>query len=499
MAVNNKEILHVVEAVSNEKDVPREMIFQALEAALATATKKKYELEIDVKVTINRQSGVYDTVRLWNVVADADYLSEELELPLSEAQKLQADIEVGQILEQALPSIEFGRIAAQTAKQVIVQKVREAERNKIADAYRSRVGQLITGIVKKVSRDALVVDLGSNAEAIAFRDDMLPGVHVRPGDRLKALLYQVKTDARGPQLLLTQTKPEFLMELFRIEVPEIGEELIDMKGAARDPASRAKIAIKSNDRRIDPVGACVGMRGSRVQAVSKELGGERIDIVLWDDNPVQYVINAMQPAEVSQIIMDEDTKSMDIVVAADQLAQAIGRNGQNVRLASQLTGWRLNVLTLDEAQAKQEAEFASLRQLFIDNLDVDADVAQLLIDEGFSTLEEVAYVPLDEMLAIEGLDEDSVNELRTRANNKLLTQAIAHEEALENADPSQDLLSLPGMERHLALELASCGVKDLEELAEQSVDELLDQVKGLTKDKAAALIMMAREKCWFGQ
>lgn len=495
----NKEILMVAEAVSNEKAVPRDKIFEALESALATATKKKYDGEIEVRVTIDRQTGDFDTFRRWKVVPDdAPMENPYAEMSLSAAQYDDPELQLGDYVEEQIESIKFDRITTQTAKQVIVQKVREAERAMVVEEYQDQVGELISGIVKKTTRDNIILDLGNNAEAVIFREEMLPREMVRPGDRVRGLLYAVRPEARGAQLFVSRTNPNFLIELFRIEVPEIGEEMIEVKGAARDPGLRAKIAVKSNDRRIDPVGACVGMRGARVQAVSGELGGERVDIVLWDENPAQFVINAMSPAEVASIVMDEETKTMEIAVEADNLAQAIGRNGQNIRLASQLTGWELNVMTVEDFNQRNEEEANRLTALFTAGLDIDEDFAAVLIDEGFSTLEEIAYVPVAELLAIEGLDEDTVEELRTRAKDYLTTQALATEESLEGAEPEQALLDLEGMDKHLAYELAAKGVKTLEDLAEQGIDDL-SEIESLDAERAGELIMKARNICWFSE
>ncbi|MEQ3514951.1 transcription termination factor NusA [Pseudoalteromonas sp. BZB3] len=496
-----KEILLVAEAVSNEKAVPREKIFEALEFALATATKKKHEGEIEVRVSIDRKTGEYDTFRRWMVVnpqEDGSLENPFSEITLEAASYDDDSIELGDFVEEQIESIKFDRITTQMAKQVIVQKVREAERALVVEAYKDQQGELVTGVVKKATRDAIVIDLGNNAEAVIYREDMLPRESFRPGDRVRGLLYEVKPEARGAQLFVTRSKPEMLMELFRIEVPEIGEEMIELRGAARDPGSRAKIAVKSNDKRIDPVGACVGMRGARVQAVSTELGGERVDIVLYDDNPAQFVINAMAPAEVASIVMDEDSRSMDIAVEADNLAQAIGRNGQNIRLASQLTGWELNVMTVEDMEAKNAAESDKLINLFTENLDIDDDFATLLINEGFSSLEEVAYVPAAEFLEIDGLDEDTVEELRNRAKDALTTSALKTEESLEGAEPAEDLLALEGLERHLAFVMASKGVVTLEDLAEQGIDELVE-ITELSEEQAGELIMAARNICWFGE
>lgn len=493
--MSSKEILLVVEAVSNEKEVNPEVIFGAIEAALATATKKKHGVDIDVRVDIDRETGDYDTYRRWTVVGDEEVEDPLTETTLSAAQFEEPEIELGEYVEEQIDSIEFGRIAAQTAKQVIVQKVREAERAKTVEAFRDRVGDLITGVVKKVTRDYIYLDLGSNAEAVIQRDEMMPRETVRAGDRTRGLLYTIKDENRGPQLFVSRTRPEMLEELFRIEVPEIGEQIIEIKGAARDPGSRAKVAVKTNDKRIDPVGACVGMRGARVQAVTGELNGERIDIVLFDDNPAQYVINAMAPAEVASIVVDEDRRSMDIAVEEDQLAQAIGRNGQNIRLASELTGWELNVMTEEEFATKNQSETESITKLFTGELGVDEDLAEILVQEGFTTLEEVAYVPHSEMLEIEGFDEDLIDALKSRAKDILLTKAIASEEQLEKNEPAEDLLNMDGMERHLAYVLASRGVITMEDLAELSVDDLTD-IEELDAERAAELIMTARAP-WF--
>ncbi|BBJ69256.1 transcription termination/antitermination protein NusA [Enterobacter sp. AD2-3] len=496
----NKEILAVVEAVSNEKSLPREKIFEALESALATATKKKYEQEIDVRVEIDRKSGDFDTFRRWVIVEEVTQPTKEITL---EAARFEDEsLNVGDYVEDQIESVTFDRITTQTAKQVIVQKVREAERALVVDQFRDQEGEIITGVVKKVNRDNISLEIKSeglpgNAEAVILREDMLPRENFRPGDRIRGVLYAVRPEARGAQLFVTRSKPEMLVELFRIEVPEIGEEVIEIKAAARDPGSRAKIAVKTNDKRIDPVGACVGMRGARVQAVSTELGGERIDIVLWDDNPAQFVINAMAPADVASIVVDEDKHTMDIAVEAGNLAQAIGRNGQNVRLASQLSGWELNVMTVDDLQAKHQAEAHAAIDTFTKYLDIDEDFATVLVEEGFSTLEELAYVPMKELLEIDGLDEPTVEALRERAKNALTTLALAQEESLGDKKPADDLLNLEGLDRAIAFKLAARGVCTLEDLAEQGVDDLAD-IEGLTDDKAGELIMAARNICWFG-
>jgi N utilization substance protein A len=493
----NKEILLVVEAVSNEKGVDKDVIFEAIELALATATKKRYEDEedADIYVIIDRKTGGYDTFRRWLVVDNEAVPALGTELTMQEAEEIDTKLQPGDIHTEEIESVAFGRIGAQAAKQIIVQKVREAEREKIVDGYRDRVGELVSGTVKKVTRDNVIVDLGNNAEALMPRENLVGREVFRMGDRVRALLEEIRQEIRGPQLILSRSAPAMLVELFRIEVPEISEDVIDIRGAARDPGSRAKIAVKSNDKRIDPVGACVGMRGARVQAVSGELGNERIDIILWDDNPAQLVVNAMAPAEVASIVVDEDTHSMDVAVAEDNLAMAIGRAGQNVRLASQLTGWELNVMTEEQAGKQQEEEVGKYVELFINKLDVDEDLATELVNEGFTTLEEVAYVPAEEMLSIEAFDEDIIEELRRRAKDALLNQALASEEQLEGREPAEDLLNMDGMERHLALVLASKGIVSMEDLAEQSVEDLMD-IEDMTEKRAGELIMTARAP-WF--
>ncbi|WJW76513.1 transcription termination factor NusA [Thiohalobacter sp. IOR34] len=494
-----KEILMVVDAVSNEKGVDREVIFEAIEAALASATRKKHGGDIDVRVEIDRETGEYKTFRRWQVVDDEDenFESPERQVLYTRAQQLQPGIEIGDYIEEPMESVEFGRIAAQTAKQVIVQKVREAEREQVVEAYKDRQGELVTGIVKRVERGNVYLDLGGNAEGFIPREDMIPRESVRPGDRLRGWLKEVRSEPRGPQLFISRVAPEFLIELFKLEVPEVGQDLIEILGAARDPGLRAKIAVRSLDPRIDPVGACVGMRGSRVQTVSNELAGERIDIILYDDNPAQFVINAMSPAEVVSIVVDEDAHSMDVAVAEEQLSQAIGRGGQNVRLASQLTGWELNVMTEAEAEAKSEQEAQQLQQQFMDQLDVDEEIAAILVQEGFSSIEEVAYVPKAELLEVEEFDEEIVDELRGRARDVLLTKAIQGEEQIGDAEPAQDLLELEGMDRELAYTLAGRGIKTQEDLAELAVDELMD-IEGMDEERAAALIMAARAP-WFAE
>jgi transcription termination/antitermination protein NusA len=492
----SKEILLVVESVSNEKGVSEEIIFDALEVALATATKKRYSEEADVRVAIDRKTGLYDSFRRWTVMADDELVEfEDAQLTIEQAVELQPGLTAGDIYEIAIDSVEFGRIAAQAAKQVIVQKVREAERAQVVEAYRHRIGELLNGQVKKVTREAVIIDLGNNAEAILPREEWVPRETFRIGDRLRALLKEVRPEARGPQLAMTRTSAEVLTELFKIEVPEVADGIIEILGAARDPGSRAKIAVKTNDGRIDPVGACVGMRGSRVQAVSGELGNERIDIVLWDDNIAQLAINAMAPAEVVSIVVDEETHSMDIAVSEDNLAQAIGRGGQNVKLASELTGWSLNIMTEAEAAEKQEQEAGSVVTNFMEQLDVDEDVAIVLLEEGFTSLEEIAYVPIDEMVAIEGFDIDIVEELRTRARNTITNRELADEANRITQEPAEDLLTMDGMTTKLAYDLAAMGIITMEDLAEQAVDDIIE-IESMTEAMAGEIIMTARAP-WF--
>ena len=491
----SKEILLVAEAVSNEKGVDQGLIFEAIEIALATATKKRYDEDSTIEVTIDRRSGDYETFRVWEVVDDDTLAELGTQFTIEEAHEKDTNLKAGDVYREQVENIEFGRIATQTAKQVIVQKVREAERAQVVDEYRDRVGELVNGSVKKVTRDNIIVDLGNNAEGLMPRDQLVGREIFRVSDRVRAILLEIRTENRGPQLLLSRSCPAMLIELFRIEVPEISEEVIELRSAARDPGSRAKIAVTTNDGRIDPVGACVGMRGSRVQAVSNELGNERVDIVLWDDNPAQFVINAMAPAEIESIVVDEDAHSMDVAVHEDNLAMAIGRGGQNVRLASDLTGWEINVMSLEDWEQKQQQETGSYMETFMDALDVDEDIAEVLVEEGFTTLEEIAYVPLDELVSIEGFDEDIAEELRARAKDALLTQALASEEQLDKTEPAQDLLEMEGMDKQLAYQLASRGVATMDDLAELSVDELLD-IDGMDESRAGALIMKAREP-WF--
>jgi len=491
----NKEILMVVDAVSNEKGVDKEIIFEALEAALATATRKRYGEGYEVRVAINRKTGHYDTFRRWKVFADD---SNELEFPdrelrLEDALDVDKSAVPGGYVEESIESVEFGRIAAQTAKQVIVQKVREAERNHVIEQFKDRMGTMVSGIVKRVDRNGITVDLGSNAEGFIPREHMIPREPVRAQDRIKAFLKGVRTEQRGPQLGLTRTDPEFLIELFKLEVPEVGQGLIEIIGAARDPGIRAKISVRSKDPRIDPVGACVGMRGARVQAVSNEIAGERVDIIPFDENPAQFVINAMQPAEVVSIVVDEDAHSMDVAVAEEKLSQAIGRGGQNIRLASELTGWNLNIMTTEAAEKKSESESRKLVEMFMKQLDVDEEVAAILVQEGFSTIEEVAYVPASELSSIEEFDEEIIKELRNRARDVLLTQAIATEE--NTKEVNEDLFDVEGMTEELAAQLAERGISSRDDLAEQAIDDLL-VIDGMDKQRAGDLIMAAR-KHWF--
>jgi N utilization substance protein A len=493
----SKDILMVVDAVSNEKGVEKDIIFGAIEAALASATRRRHGEDIEVRVAIDRETGEYDTFRRWLVFEDE---STELEVPDRELRMIDAvdvdeNAEPGGYVEVPMESVEFGRIGAQTAKQVIVQKVREAEREQVVEEYQGREGELLSGLVKRVDRNGVYIDLGGNAEGFVSREQMVPREPVRPQDRIKALLTEVRSEVRGPQLFMTRTSPQFLVELFKIEVPEVGQGLIDILGSARDPGLRAKIAVRSNDNRIDAVGACVGMRGSRVQAVSNELAGERVDIILWDDNAAQFVINAMQPAEVVSIVVDEDSHSMDIAVEEDKLSQAIGRGGQNIRLASELSGWELNVMTAADADEKSESEMKELLKLFSKQLDVDEEVALILVQEGFSTIEEVAYVPAAELVEIEEFDEGIVDELRSRARDVLLTQAIVQEEIIDEAEPAEDLLSLEGMDKGTAFILASKGIVTREDLAELATDDLLE-LHEMDQEEAGALIMKARAH-WF--
>ena len=493
----SKELLLVIEAVANEKGVGRNVILEAMEAALASAAKKRYpDQDVSIRVSINSKDGSYETFRRWEVIEDDIVMeSPERRMRMMDAVDEKEDAQVGDFIEEQIENPEFGRIAAQAAKQVIVQRVREAERQQVVDAWADRVGELVTGIVKRTERGNVYVDLGGNAEALIPKDKSIPRDILRPGDRVRGYLVDVRAESRGPQLFISRTAPEFMIELFKLEVPEVGQNLVEIKAAARDAGDRAKIAVLAHDTRTDPIGACIGMRGSRVQAVSNELNGERIDIVLWSDNPAQFVINAMAPAEVQSIIVDEEKHSMDLAVGEDKLAQAIGKGGQNVRLASRLTGWQLNVMTQDQVTAKSETEQAAARSLFMDKLEVDEEIAGILVAEGFSTVEEIAYVPVAELLAVEGFDEDIVEELRARARDALLTDALAVEEELEEHKPADDLLALEGMDDATAYALAARGIVSQEDLAELAVDEIMD-IDGMDDTRAAALIMEAR-KPWF--
>ncbi|SEO72203.1 transcription termination factor NusA [Nitrosovibrio sp. Nv6] len=487
-----REVLLLVDALAREKNVEKDIVFVALELALASATKKRFHEDADVRVSIDHETGDYQSLRRWQVVADDAVEDLARQIPLSEARQRDPEINLDDFVEEVLEPLEFGRIGAQAAKQVIFQKIRDAEREQILNDFLERKEYMVTGTIKRMERGNAIIESG-RVEAALPRDQMIPKENLRVGDRVRAYLYKIDRNARGPQLILSRIAPEFLIKLFELEVPEIEEGLLEIKVAARDPGSRAKIAVKSNDQRVDPIGTCVGMRGSRVQAVTGELAGERVDIILWSDDPATFVINALAPAEISSILVDEEKHSMDIVVDEDNLAQAIGRGGQNVRLASELTGWELNIMTMEESQAKNEEEFSVLRQLFMEKLDVDEEVADILVQEGFTTLEEVAYVPLSEMLEIEAFDEQTVNELRTRARNALLTEAIVSEEKVEHI--AEDLLSLEGMDGHTARELAAKGVNTQEDLADLAVDDLVEMVE-MDAERARQLIMTARAP-WF--
>lgn len=490
----SKELLLVAEALSNEKGVSKEVVLSAIQSALETATRKFAGADLGIRVALDPRLGDYETFRYWDVVADDEVEFPDHQLTVEQARARKADAVIGDCIEELMPSVEFGRIAAQTARHVIFQKIREAERRQVVTQFMSKIGQLIHGTVKKVTRDFIIVDLGGKAEGFLPRTEILPQEMFRPNDRVRGYLYDIVENPRGPQLLISRVRKEMLIELFRIEVPEIGENIIQVKAAAREPGSRAKIAVKTNDGRIDPIGACVGMRGARVQAVSSELGGERVDIILWDDNPAQLVINAMAPADITSIVVDEDSHTMDLAVHADQLSQAIGRNGQNVRLASQLTGWILNVMTVEDFEGKNQEESERTLKLFVDSLEIDEEIAALLIAHGFSSLEEVAYVPKEELLAIEEFDEEIIDELRHRSNDILLTQALTAEGPAKDA-AHVDLASMNDMTIELLQQLDELGIKTMDDLAEQSVDELL-VIPGMTESKAGKLIMKARES-WF--
>ena len=490
--MQGRELLLMVDALAREKNVPRDVVFAALESALASAMKKRYKDEVDIRVAISREDGSYRGFRRWQVVPDGELDDHDLQIILSEARKQDPEIQLEDFIEEELEEIEFGRIGAQAAKQVILQKIRDAEREQIINDFLSRGDSLLSGTIKRVDREGAIIESG-RIEARLPRDQMIPKENLRNGDRVRAWVSRINREGRGPQLFLSRTAPEFIMKLFELEVPEIEQGLLQIRAAARDPGVRAKIAVHATDSRVDPIGTCVGVRGSRVQAVTQELAGERVDIVLWSEDPAQFVIGALAPANVSSILVDEERHVMDVVVDEDNLALAIGTGGRNVRLASELTGWQINLMSAEESEKKQEDERAAIRGVFMERLDVDAEVADILIDEGFTSLEEIAYVPLNEMLEIEAFDEDTVNELRERARNALLTQAIATEEKLnETAD---DLLSLEGMDRDLAVKLAEANVRTRDDLAELAVDELIE-ITELDEERAKALILKAREH-WF--
>ncbi|HEY6862334.1 MAG TPA: transcription termination factor NusA [Burkholderiales bacterium] len=490
----NRELLLLVDALAREKNVHKETVFGALEAAIAQATKKRFTEDADVRVAMDRNTGDFESFRRWQVVPDdAPEITPPRQIPLSQAKKEHGDeINVEDFIEEPLEPIDFGRIGAQAAKQVILQKIRDAEREQLLADFLGRGEKLINGAIKRIERGNAIIEVG-RVEAVLPRDQMIPKENLRVGDRVRAFVMRIDRAQRGPQLILSRTAPEFIIELFRLEVPEIEEGLLEIKSAARDPGIRAKIAVHSKDARIDPIGTCVGMRGSRVQAVTQELAGERVDIVLWSQDPAQFVIGALAPAEVSSILVDEDKHSMDVVVDEENLAIAIGRSGQNVRLASELTGWTINLMTEEESQKKNEEETSSVRKLFMERLDVDEEVANILIQEGFSTLEEVAYVPINEMMEIEGFDEATVNELRSRARDALLVQAIASEEQAENLDP--ELVNLEGMDPDLAKKLARGGVKTRDDLGDLAVDDLVEMT-AIDTERAKALIMKARAHCF---
>lgn len=488
----SREVLLLVDALAREKNVARDVVFAALETALASATKKRFKEETDVRVTIDRLSGDYEAFRRWQIVPDGELEDHDIQIILTEAQKQVSDVQVGDFIEEELEAVELGRIGAQAAKQVILQRIREAEREQIIDDFLARDEPIMSGTIKRIDREGAILETGK-LEARLPRDQMIPKENLRVGDRVRALVLRVNREGRGPQLILSRTSPEFIRHLFTNEVPEIEQGLLQIKAAARDPGVRAKIAVHTTDRRIDPIGTCVGVRGSRVQAVTGELAGERVDIVLWSEDPAQFVIGALAPANVSSIVVDEDKHAMDVVVDEDNLALAIGTGGRNVRLASELTGWQINIMTREESQQKSATERGEVRDIFVARLDVDEEVADILIDEGFTSLEEIAYVPLNEMLEIEAFDEDTVNELRDRARNVLLTEAIATEEKLGSA--AEDLLSLEGMDRALAARLADAGVHTRDELAELAVDELVEAT-GIDDQRARELIIRARAH-WF--
>ena len=498
----NKEILLVADVFANEKEIDKEIIFQAIESALEAATVKRYETPIKARVSINRQTGAYSTFRRWQVVEPNADINGDVEFPgtqilLEAAQMDSPNIQVGDFIEEEIESVDFCRIAAQTAKQVIIQKVREAERRKIVEAYEDRVGELITGVVKRLEKGSVYLDLGGHVEAYIAREDMIPKEPIRMGDRVRGYLKDVRSEPRGPQLFVSRTDPQLLTALFRLEVPEVGEGLIEIMAAARDPGSRAKIAVKTHDPRLDPVGACVGMRGSRVQAISNELAGERVDIILWNPNDAQFVINALSPAEIQSIVVDEDRHSMDVAVPTDNLSQAIGRGGQNVRLATELTGWELNIHDSAQIDKNHDESIAKAKREFIELLDVDEEIADMLVEVGLSNIEEIAYIPVDEMLEIEGFDAELVEALRSRAKDALLIKAIASEEKIETAVPSEELLAMTDMDAELAHEMAAKGIVTVDDLAEQAIDDIIE-LTGMSEERAGKLIMKARES-WFAE
>ncbi|MHB8787694.1 MAG: transcription termination factor NusA [Thauera sp.] len=488
----SREILLLVDALAREKNVAKEIVFSALETALASATKKRIHDDADVVVSIDRDSGDYTSKRRWLVMLDEEVTNDEAEMGIIDAREVRADVQIGDYMEEELEPIDFGRIGAQAAKQVILQKIRDAEREQVLNDFLDRKEFLVSGSIKRMERGNAIIEVG-RMEAVLPRDQQIPRENLRVGDRVKAFLLRIDRGARGPQLVLSRTAPEFLMKLFELEVPEIEDGLLELKACARDPGLRAKIAVKSNDQRIDPIGTCVGLRGSRVTAVRNEIGGEQIDIIVWSADPAQFVVAALQPAEVVSIVVDEEAHAMDVVVDENNLAIAIGRNGQNVKLASELAGWTINLMSEQESAEKTAHEQQGLRALFMEKLDVDEELADILIEEGFSSLEEVAYVPLAEMLEIEAFDEDTVNELRNRARNVLLTEAIVTEEQLENV--SDDLLGLEGMEKSLAAKLAQQGIRTRDDLADLAVDELVEMA-GIDEERAKALISVARAH-WF--
>ena len=492
----NREMLMLVDAISREKNVERDLVFGAVESALAQATKKLYQGDVDIRVAMDRDSGEYETFRRWLVVPDeAGLQNPDAEELLMDATDRVSDVEVGEYIEEGVESLPIGRIGAMAAKQVILQKIRDAEREMLLNDFLSRGDKIFVGTVKRMDKGDIIVESG-RVEGRLRRGEMIAKENLRNGDRVRAMIMEVDLTLRGAPIILSRSAPEFMMELFRQEVPEIEQGLLEIKSCARDSGSRAKIAVISHDKRVDPIGTCVGVRGTRVNAVTNELAGERVDIVLWSEDPAQFVIGALAPANVSSIVVDEEKHAMDVVVDEENLAIAIGRGGQNVRLASDLTGWKINIMDANESAQKQANETDYLRTLFMEKLDVDQEIADILIAEGFTSLEEVAYVPLQEMLEIEGFDEDTVNELRTRAKDMLLTMEIAREESIEEV--SQDLRDLEGLDAELIATLAQNGVNTRDELADLAVDELT-AITGQPEEEAKALILKAREHWFAGQ